>query len=173
MSKKRKIIVGLMWLGISALASLTLVSASTGKVVSTVADQSSITFRSKDQVSRAVASLEDVTPPPGKQTEAANAQQQSNDNQIEVEVITVRPSGFEPREITRRAGVFILAITNQTGATELALHLDRVQGNRVQEVRLPKGKVRWNKIFDLPSGDYVLSEQNHPDWICRIKLTAR
>ena|ERR1051325_2370053 len=100
------------------------------------------------------------------------AESQAPNQQVEVEVITVRANGFDPREITRRQGAFMLAISNHTGATDLELHLDRVQGNRIHEVHLPKGRIRWNKVFDLPPGDYVLSEQNHPDWICRIKLTA-
>lgn len=93
--------------------------------------------------------------------------------EIEVEVVTVRESGFEPREITRPQGPFMLAIINKSGAAELALRLDTVQRNRVHEVRLPKGRIRWHQRLDLPTGDYVLSEQNHPDWICRLRLTAR
>jgi hypothetical protein len=103
---------------------------------------------------------------------AARPEGQASEEQVEVEVITVRANGFEPGEITRRSGVFMLAISNHSGETELNLHLDRVQGNRIHEERLPRGRVRWSKSFDLPSGDYVLSEQSHPDWICRIKLTA-
>ena len=96
----------------------------------------------------------------GQNEAVAVPEGQASEEQIEVEVITVRASGFEPREITRRHGAFMLAISNHTGATELAFDLDRVQGNRVQEVRLPRGRIRWNKVFDLPPGDYVLSEQN-------------
>jgi hypothetical protein len=103
----------------------------------------------------------------------ANLQTQGDDQPIEVEPITVQANGFEPREITRLSGRFMLAISNRSGTAELALHLDRFQGSRVHEVGLPQGRVRWNKVLDLPPGDYVLSEQNHPDWICRIKLTAR
>ena len=109
----------------------------------------------------------------GRSGPDAVSQVPSGNEPVEVEVLTVRPSGFEPREISRRHGAFMLAISNHTGATDLALDLDRVQGNRVQEVHLPKGRIRWNKVFDLPPGDYVLSEQNHPDWICHITLTAR
>jgi len=109
----------------------------------------------------------------GQNEAVAVPEGQASEEQVEVEAITVRAKGFEPREISCRHGAFMLAISNHTGATELALDLDRVQGNRVQEVHLPKGRIRWNKVFDLPPGDYVLSEQNHPDWICRITLTAR
>lgn len=114
-----------------------------------------------------------LTAAPARSDSAVRAASQSSAEQVEVEVITVRANGFEPLELTRPQGAFMLAITNHSGDTELDLKLDRVNGNRVHEVRLPKGRVRWNKVFDLPPGDYVLSEQNHPDWICRIKLTSR
>jgi hypothetical protein len=52
-------------------------------------------------------------------------------------------------------------------------HLDRLDGNRFHQVRMPKGRIRWNPLLDLPPGDYVLGEQNHPDWVCRIKLTPK
>lgn len=100
-------------------------------------------------------------------------QLEMSQEEIEVEVVTVRESGFEPREITRPQGPFMLAIINKSGAAELALRLDTVQRNRVHEVRLPKGRIRWHQRLDLPPGDYVLTEQNHSDWICRLKLTAR
>ena len=172
MSKSRKRIMWPMLLGMSAFIAFTLASAKTRTAKSAADARSSIDLKSAEQLRPAANSAEAVAQP-GNESATLSAVAQSDAEKVEVEVITVRPSGFEPREITRRAGVFMLAITNQTGATELALHLDPVQGNRVQEVRLPKGKVRWNKIFDLPPGDYVLSEQNHPDWICHIKLTAR
>lgn len=116
---------------------------------------------------------EQLTAAPARSDSAVRAASQSSGEQVEVEVITVRANGFEPLELTRPQGAFMLAITNHSGDTELDLKLDRVNGNRVHEVRLAKGRVRWNKVFDLPPGDYVLSEQNHPDWICRIKLTSR
>lgn len=114
-----------------------------------------------------------LTSAPARSDSAFRAAGQSSAEQVEVEVITVRANGFEPLELTRPQGAFMLAIINHSGETELALKLDGVHGNRVHEVRLPTGRIRWNKRFDLPPGDYVLSEQNHPDWICRIKLTSR
>jgi hypothetical protein len=34
-----------------------------------------------------------------------------------------------------------------------------------------KGQVKWIEQFNLPPGDYVLTEANHPDWKCSITLT--
>lgn len=97
----------------------------------------------------------------------------SEDQKLEVEVITIRSGGFEPDEIVRPHGRFMLAIKNQTGESELSLYLDRLAGNRFHEVRMPKGRIRWNPRLNLPQGDYVLREQNHPEWVCRIRLTSK
>lgn len=103
---------------------------------------------------------------------AMNADAGSEDR-IEVETITVDARGFSPREITSRHGPFMLAISNHSGNSAINLRLDRVAGNRMHEVRLPKGRTKWSEVLNLPPGEYVLSEQNHPNWHCFIKLTPR
>src|SRR5947209_17514762 len=80
-----------------------------------------------------------AAPVKGRSGPDAVSQLQLGNEPVEVEVITVRPNGFSPREITHRHGAFMLAISNHTGAADLALDLDRVQGNRVHEVHLPQG----------------------------------
>jgi hypothetical protein len=91
---------------------------------------------------------------------------------VEVQVITVRPRGFEPSNITRPAGIFLLAVDNRSGLDELLLRLDREAGNRVHEQRVPRKKLDWRGAFDLTPGHYVLTEANNPDWVCHITITA-
>lgn len=90
---------------------------------------------------------------------------------IEAELVTIRPTGFDPVEIRRPRGRFILAVNNRSGIHELDLRLDREMGARQHEVRLPRGRPGWKKIVDLPPGRYILTEANHPNWICRITIT--
>jgi hypothetical protein len=168
-AEKRKIIPGLLVL--SVLAALALVSANTWNVASAVEERNSSGTKTSKQFP--AASINKAVQSVAAQSEIVNAQPASDDERIEVEVITVRANGFEPRAITRPDGQFILALTNHTEVDELALRLDRVRGDRLQEVRMRRGRIRWNQVFNLPSGDYLLSEQNHPDWACRITLTAR
>jgi hypothetical protein len=160
-------------------SALAFVLARTREVILPVAEQSLLAAsRTEGSPPRLVTpktperqTSEQLTAAPARSDAAAAGQ--ASAEEVEVEVITVRAGGFEPLELTRPQGAFLLAIINHSGDSELALKLDGVHGNRVHEVRLPKGRVRWNKVFDLPPGDYVLSEENHPDWICRIKLTPR
>lgn len=92
---------------------------------------------------------------------------------LEAELIVIRPSGFEPSQITRPAGRFILAVENRSGLDEVDLRLDRDDGDRLQQVRVPRSKLDWSGVVDPPPGTYVLTEANHSDWSCRITITAR
>jgi len=97
--------------------------------------------------------------------------------QVESELITLRPFGFEPAEINRPAGEVVLIINNRSLLQEVSLTLSRAQGNRptdkLKDVGLKKGQVNWLDRFNLPPGDYVLTEASHPEWKCAITLTPR
>jgi hypothetical protein len=101
------------------------------------------------------------------------AQGGATKNKIEAELITITPRGFEPAEITRSKGRFLLAVDNRSGLDEVTLRLDRVAGNRLREVNVPRKELDWSEAFDLNPGQYVLSEANHPQWICRLTITAQ
>jgi hypothetical protein len=47
------------------------------------------------------------------------------DQNVEVEVITAIPEGFEPTAITRPRGPFVLALHNRSGERELVLRIHR------------------------------------------------
>jgi hypothetical protein len=91
---------------------------------------------------------------------------------FEAEIITIRPNGFEPSEITRPKGRFILAVDNRSGVEEVTLRLDRETGNREREVRVHRKKLDWREVFDLNPGRYTLTEANHPNWVCHITIGA-
>ena len=91
----------------------------------------------------------------------------------QTELITLRRTGFDPRQITRPQKQFVLAVDNLTGQDEIVLRLDREAGNRLQEVRVPKEKLNWRVWVDLPPGNYLLTEARHPNWVCRITITPR
>lgn len=90
---------------------------------------------------------------------------------VETELVTITPTGFEPSEITRPRGKFLLAVNNRTGLEEINLRLGREAGNKLREVKLRGGKLRSGTFEDLPPGRYVLTEAGHPDWVCRITIT--
>jgi hypothetical protein len=90
---------------------------------------------------------------------------------VSVLLLVLRPTGFEPSEVTLPKGTYLLVVQNRTGLRGFALQLDRVGGGRLHEVRLPERKLDWNGEFDLTPGDYVLREADHPDWNCRLIIT--
>jgi len=90
---------------------------------------------------------------------------------VEAEVITIRPTGFDPAEITRPAGKVLLAINNSANLDEVVLRLQREHGPKLHEERLPNKKQKFRKVINFTPGNYVLTEANHPGWSCRITIT--
>jgi hypothetical protein len=90
---------------------------------------------------------------------------------VEAELITIRPTGFEPEEIMRPAGRFLLAFDNESGLRDLVFRLEREGGERIVEMR-PKRKSDVGGVMDLPPGLYLVTEANHPEWVFRLRLTS-
>ena len=91
---------------------------------------------------------------------------------LEAELITITPGGFEPGEITRPAGRFLLAIDNRSGLEDISLSLVRAAGSKLREQRVSRSKASWREVVDLTPGTFALTEANHPGWICRITIST-
>jgi hypothetical protein len=106
-------------------------------------------------------------------TPAQPQEQAQAGEQIETEIVALRPAGFEPAEISRPKGEFNLVVQNLTGLDEVNIRLDRENGGgRLHEVRLPLSKRNWRQSLDLPPGTYVLTEADHPNWVMRLNITS-
>lgn len=92
-------------------------------------------------------------------------------DRVEAEVITVLSTGFQPSEITRPRGRFLILVDNQSGLDDLTFNLQRVGGERLREVKQTKKERIVRQLEDLPPGEYQLTEAEHPDWVCRITIT--
>jgi hypothetical protein len=92
---------------------------------------------------------------------------------VETELITVRSTGFEPAEITRPQGRVFFEVDNRSGLSEINLRLDSEHGNRLHQVRVKREQLDWYQELDLQPGRYLWTEADHPDWVCRITVTAR
>jgi hypothetical protein len=92
---------------------------------------------------------------------------------IESEHITLRRTGFEPVEITRPTGPFLLSIDNRAELGEMTFRLVRQNGSKERDLNPKKDKFRLRHVVDLPPGRYVIVEANHPDWTCRIMITPK
>jgi hypothetical protein len=90
---------------------------------------------------------------------------------IQAELITVAPHGFEPQELTRPRGRFLLMIDNRSGLETVALRLTREGGPRVREMRVPREEPDWSEVVDLDPGRYLLTEANHSGWVCVITIS--
>jgi hypothetical protein len=90
--------------------------------------------------------------------------------QLQVERVTITPSGFDPEEIIRPSGQVMLAIDNRSGLDEVWFRIERAGGERLIDVRVDRRTLDWRKKLDLPPGRYRLTEARHPDWLCLITI---
>lgn len=80
--------------------------------------------------------------------------------------LTLRQEGFDPEEVVRPAGSFMLSVDNRSGVEKLTLILKRGNGSKVVEVRLLNGNGDWSELVELQPGRYTLTEADHPGWQC-------
>ncbi|HEV7746082.1 MAG TPA: hypothetical protein VGO56_13870 [Pyrinomonadaceae bacterium] len=82
--------------------------------------------------------------------------------------LTIRPTGFETKEMTIDAGDYFVVIQNATGLDRFALRIQREGGQTIHDVRLPRFHKYWKHEVHLTSGRYLVSEVDHPDWSCVV-----
>jgi len=97
--------------------------------------------------------------------------QVSAQQEVETEVITLRPSGFEPAEIVRPAGRVMFAVDNRSGAGEVVLRLARAGGDQLNKARASRNTRALREVVNLAPGEYTLTETGHTEWVCRITIT--
>ena len=105
---------------------------------------------------------------PASQTEKSLPS--GSERRLPTHLLALNIEGFEPAEVIWERKEFLLVIDNRTAITELTFQLNRVQGTHVKEIKLKARKQRSAGVFDLPPGQYVLTEVNHPDWVCNITI---
>lgn len=83
---------------------------------------------------------------------------------LEVEEVTITADGFDPQQIVRPAGPFFLSVTNRSGVDSLNIQLETEQHGKLREKSLPLETPYWREKFSPPTGRYVITEVNHPEW---------
>ena len=104
-------------------------------------------------------------------TSDTRLQGQSETTKLEMERVTITPTGFEPSVIGRGPGRFLLAVDNRSGHDDLTLHLEGQTG-RLRAQRASRSKASWREVLELAPGEYLLREANHREWLCRITIAA-
>lgn len=89
---------------------------------------------------------------------------EKTDRPFEVEVVTISSDGFEPQQIVRPPGPFLLAVTNRSGIDSLDVHLETEARGKLREKSLPLITPHWREVMNLQPGRYVVTEANHPEW---------
>jgi hypothetical protein len=99
------------------------------------------------------------------------AQDQRRTANIEAEIVTITPHGFEPDAITRPRGRFLLTIEDRSGFDSLSLRLVTATRLIQREVPMVRESPEWSEVIDPPTGTYFLVDPTHPLWLCRITIT--
>ncbi len=97
----------------------------------------------------------------------------NRDNVMEGESFTLTPRGFEPGEVTRDGGPFVLNINNRSGLRSVEFLLTQENGSEVRNVQISKGKLYWRGVVNLPPGRYKLSEVSRSDWVCHLHILGQ
>lgn len=113
------------------------------------------------------------TPAPAQELGGVDAQSKPEGTRVTSHVLTVTQRGFDPAEVSWPKGRIFLTVDNRSNVSELELHLDRESGGRVKEMNPRTKKERSAGVLDLHPGEYLLTEANHPGWVCRIKVTPQ
>jgi hypothetical protein len=90
--------------------------------------------------------------------------------------LLLRPEGFDSKTLSVTKGRYVLILLNRTGIQNLALQVSRVVGNgeKPKDVVFDeKKKYRVDSVVDLALGDYIITVQGHPEWVCRLTTTNK
>ena len=112
-----------------------------------------------------------------RRSATAIAVQAADDTQVKL--VTLTPRGFEPDELLVSQKRFVLAIDNRSQLDTASIRFSQLTGNpaaplsQLHLVQMPGGKVNSNTGFELPPGNYVLTEAKHPSWVCAITVISK
>ncbi len=102
------------------------------------------------------------------------AQPQQQATRVETELVTIHPYGFDQSEITRPAGRFFLVVDDRSGLESVSLDIRaEASSSALRGVSFSREQTDWDELFDLQPGSYLLTEANHPDWVCHLTITAK
>ena len=97
----------------------------------------------------------------------------------QVKLVTLTPRGFEPNEILVSQKRFVLAIDNRSQLDMVSVQFSQLTGNpaaplnQLQVMQMARARVNANTQFELPPGNYVLTEANHPNWVCAVTVISK
>jgi hypothetical protein len=86
-------------------------------------------------------------------------------------LLTIRPTGFQPQEVSIPTGKYLVVVRNHTGLEQFSIRVERGNGAKLYDVRLRRYQREWRQFVQLAPDNYVITEANHPEWVCRITVT--
>ena len=85
-----------------------------------------------------------------------------------LQLLVLRPWGFEPSELKLPAGKADIIVLNRTGHREVNLQFTRDGAARLLDVPVPAKRAVWRGTLDITEGSYTISVANRPGLVCRV-----
>ncbi len=101
---------------------------------------------------------------------STNSRSQSRAYEVEVELVTLQPFGFEPAAIQRSKGKFVLLVDDRSGRESSSFQLQRDQGDRLKELKTHRKTSEQFMVVDLPPGKYFLTDVHNPTSTFQITI---
>lgn len=92
-------------------------------------------------------------------------------NMITAEYVSIGANGFEPKEIRRHKGPFLLLVRSK-GTPVSHITLAHESNERLHDISIKRENPFGDLILDLAPGRYKLTDSDHPDcvlWITILK----
>ena len=91
---------------------------------------------------------------------------------LEVERVTLREWGTEPRSISRRPGPFVLIVENRSGLGEVQLSLVEESGHVRNRIPVTKNALSSKQQLELPPGTYLIKDADRSEWQCQLTISS-
>ena len=85
-------------------------------------------------------------------------------------VLLLTSTGFDQETITLHPGAKVLLIDNASGSDNLVFTVTRPGQDATITSNVRRGG-RYEELVPFGSGDWTVTEQHHPDWVCQITVT--
>jgi len=95
----------------------------------------------------------------------------------QVVFLTLRTHGFEPAQVTLKAGKMFLSVANHTGKPSLTYHVVSAaklafspQGQPQMDMASTGMKPQQTVFLTLAAGKYTVTEASEPKWTCTLTV---
>lgn len=158
-ARRRKVIYGLAPVCLSSVFALGMIAPNEWFPRSVVTS----TIENVPNLTTSVAAKTEEEAPP--------AVESVSDSKLEVELVVISPTGFEPNVIRRNSGRVLLVVVNDSNRPLITLRAEAANGSVIRQIQMPRTKRRWELPVNLRRGRFQIVDTERPDNVLNIEIT--